>query len=158
MNKRQKKKKLINSILSGSAVLYHIHEVDDYPKITKLTPFIPESSLQDSPEDKTMKRVCVSNTIGNCLLSIGIPNTLYDVYVVDEKLKRKDIRVPSINTVFDCEETGELWVLKEVKVKRIGTIKTSESITSKKRINNKVFDFFIRTCGYTWNEKLEEIK
>jgi len=44
------------------------------------------------------------------------------IHVVDTELTQKDIHIPTIKEVPDCKITGEVWVLKPVKMKCIGMI------------------------------------
>ena len=109
-----------------------------------LSPKIPECAIS-SYEDIASKRVCFSNTIKGCLsaLQCNVGDKFY-VYTIKEPNKT-GIYFPSIYEVRDCKFTGEVWVLKPVKVKRIGRIKVTK-ILSVREYNTErgtisVFDY-----------------
>lgn len=96
--------------------LYHVSPIRN---LTYLRPQIPEVVIA-SREDQTIPRVCVSNTIDGCLMSVGYSkrDTL-SVYVIDEPVA---IYRPTRAQVRDAKFTGEVWIKRKAKVKKIGEV------------------------------------
>lgn len=126
---------------------YHI---SDSKKLTHLTPKVPEIAVAGF-EDLTIKRVCVAESIENCLRAI-MPADNKKLYVYQIITDEKPYK-PFIYQVADCKETGELWFLEDVKVKLIGKIKVITEI-SKKQVKNykKRSGFWVRDYSYEWLE------
>jgi hypothetical protein len=72
-------------------------------------------------EDNTTPRVCFAPDVGKCLtaLSQNCTNKTYYVYEPDGEY---DIYKPNDIAVPDSKITGELWILKPVKLKKVGKI------------------------------------
>ncbi len=87
-------------------------------------PMIPERPL--AGEDDSTPRVCLAPHLGGCLAAIeawnriGPPSTDgYDQVVVYENAEPVEVVVPSRRLVGDAPETGEVWALGPVRLRRI---------------------------------------
>jgi ribosomal protein S18 acetylase RimI-like enzyme len=91
-----------------------------------LTPRVPNNFFtKNGYEDKTTKRVCFAPSIDKCLmgLSQNLKGKEFNVYEPDGKY---EVYKPDKDSVPDSTVTGELWILKPVKVKKVKKIKVIE--------------------------------
>lgn len=98
--------------------LYH---VSPNHNLTELEPRITSKPMKF--ENHTIKRISVANNIKNCMQAIdgGDKGQQYMVYqiIIDKNTK---IVKPSKDIVEDADETGEYWILNNVRVKPIKKI------------------------------------
>ena len=115
---------------------------------------VPKVSSMAVPsfEDMSIPRVSFAPSIDQCISAL-IPavRTIFYVYV-PEDLKNFQIYKPKIYQVRDCKETGEVWSLKRVRVKRIGKIKITKSLGYEKHKNYRGV-FHIHRYDWEWVEK-----
>lgn len=126
------------------------YHVSNNKKLTHLTPKIPENAVEGFEELET-KRVCVAESVENCLRAI-MPADNEKLYVYQVISNKKPYK-PFIYQVTDCKETGEFWFLEDVKVRLVGKIKIITEI-SKKEVKNykKRSGFWVRDYSYEWLE------
>lgn len=136
---------------------YFISDKDLNNKI--ITPQIPDNFFtKNGYEDNTTKRICFSDDVGKCLtaLSKNVKNQTFNVYTIDEK-ESYELYKPSKALVPDVDITGELWVLKPVKLVKIGTIKcTGDDGKPGKKFkygNNKEAELY--GWKYEWIERID---
>lgn len=113
-------------------MLYHLSTDGN---LSVLTPRVPECALK-AIEDTTVKRVCFSDFIGGCLSALQSLPGVYYVYIPDQELSEEDIHHPTVYEARDVEYTHEVWVMKEVKVKCIGAIRTEDYDWAKVKVRN----------------------
>lgn len=89
-----------------------------------LTPQIPKT-VSDG-EDKVTPRICMSSSVIGAINSIS--NNIYGniVYVYTADVKVQDIIQPSIEQVPDVFMTGEMWVIKPIKVSYMCSLSVSD--------------------------------
>ena len=90
-----------------------------------LTPQIPECAVL-AYEDTNTPRICFSDSIEGCLSALQDIPRIYYVYIIDEHIDDDEIYHPSVKEVADAKINNEVWILREVKVKCIGKIKSNE--------------------------------
>lgn len=130
-------------------MLYHLSTKKN---LKVLTPRVPECALS-SHEDVKTERICFSDFIEGCLSSLqDIPNKYY-VYVPDQELNESDIHIPTVDEVIDAKYTHEVWVMKEIKVKCIGVIKSEYYDWSKHHNSGRGRTTFFH-YQYEWNKKV----
>lgn len=95
-----------------------------------LIPRIPDNYMtRNGYEDNKTKRVCFAPSVDQCLmaLSMKLPNEEMFVHIIDpnisKKVLEKIIYYPTQKQVPDVKITGEIWILKPIKVFCIGKIK-----------------------------------
>lgn len=114
-----------------------------------LVPRIPKNYFTvHGYEDNKQKRVCFCKTIEKCLMALSknCKDLEFNVYEVDENDKYQIFK-PSITEVPDCDITGELWILKPVKLNFVGKIKCTGSVNN----NGYVFSYSDKTARlYDW--------
>lgn len=106
---------------------YHVSSVYLGKKV-KLKPKVPETISKGYNEDATTKRVCISPTVGQCLMGksgvktveSALEDIMEDFYYVYEILTTE--AVPALN-VHDAHRTDEHWILEEREFTLIGEIK-----------------------------------
>lgn len=127
---------MINWLLER-CVLFHLSNKDD---LNVLFPRVPTSPFQDengkTVEDTAVKRVCFSTSITGALHAIqhraypeneDIRQLVYVIPLPRDIHKRKKCRDgrwkrPNFREVPDAYDTGEIWVLKPVKVVGVGEV------------------------------------
>lgn len=102
-------------------MLYHLSR---YKNLKILTPKVPETAISIY-ENITIQRVCFSDSIEGCLSALQDSPEKYYVYILDQEIEKNDLYYPTVNEVRDAKYTHEVWILKEVKVKCIGIIQSS---------------------------------
>lgn len=130
-------------------MLYHLSQDAN---LSVLTPRVPECAVP-AYEDVTTKRVCFSDFIEGCLSALQSLPGVYHVYVPAEDLKEEDIHYPDAYEVRDSKCTHEIWVMKEVKVKRIGSIVTENYDWSKQHNSGRGRVTFFH-YPYKWIEEV----
>lgn len=128
--------KTINWLLER-CVLFHLSSKDD---LNVLFPRVPTCPFQDengkTVEDTSVKRVCFSTSITGALHAIqhraypengDIRQFVYVVPMPQDIQKRKKCRNglwkrPNFREVPDAYDTGEIWVLKPIKVVGVGEV------------------------------------
>ena len=112
--------------------LYHVSRSDN---LHLLTPSVPRDALKPKAwENGKIKRICLAPSIRGCLLGlsikesdfIGVPHILLYVYSpIDEDVvcAYPNKRLIDEKLVFDANITGEVWITKEVKIKKMYQIK-----------------------------------
>lgn len=106
--------------------LYHV-SYEDLDGET-LIPRIPDNLFTEMGwEDNKRKRVCFAERVGGCLsaLSRAVKGRLFNVYSPDD-IDLYRVYKPSIEQVPDVELTGELWIVKPVKVNLVGKIMVTD--------------------------------
>lgn len=94
-----------------------------------LYPRVPASALMDydNAEDDSTNRICFSPSIDKCLmgLSQNLTGRTYYIHIIDPSVKvtADMIQHPTADQVPDVKITGEVWIIKPVKMKCIGRIK-----------------------------------
>lgn len=96
-------------------ILYHL---SSDPNIKYLSPKIPQCAIPER-ENRSIPRVCLSNSIEGCLKSLDFPCKYFVYTPVDANIP---IYQPTTEQVRDAKYTGEVWVLEEIKVKMLGEI------------------------------------
>lgn len=129
-------------------MLYHLSTDGN---LSVLTPRVPECAVE-SIEDTTIKRVCFSDFIGGCLSALQSLPGVYYVYIPDQELSEEDIHHPTVYEARDAEYTHEVWVMKEVKVKCIGAIRTDDYDWAKVRNSGRGNVIFLH-YPYEWIER-----
>lgn len=100
--------------------LYFLSEKELDGKI--LQPRIPDNYLiKNGYEDNKTKRVCFAPSINKCLmgLSQNCTNMVLNVYEPDGDY---EVYKPTVDEVPDVKITGETWITKPIKVKKVGKI------------------------------------
>lgn len=94
-------------------------------KIDNIKPSIPDNYFtRNGYEDNKIKRICFSNSIDGCIMGISYNCTGKEFYVYQPiSIDKTKIIYPTKDQVPDCKVTGEIWYLKETKLKCIGKIK-----------------------------------
>lgn len=117
--------------------LYHISRID-LGETKMFTPRVPENRwvgkheaynpFNDSliDEDKKFKRICVSPYISGCYKALtGDGDYSCEFYVYQAANPEYVSRDLPLMLVSDAKKTGEHWILKKTKFKRIGRIEGS---------------------------------
>lgn len=93
-------------------------EVDLMPKIPKTV---------SENEDNVTPRICMSSSVIGAINSIS--NNIYGntVYVYTADVEPRDIIQPSFEQVCDAFMTGEMWVLKPIKVLYMCSLSVSDT-------------------------------
>jgi hypothetical protein len=87
-----------------------------------LTPRIPKNFLTDNGfEDNKTKRVCFTQSIDNCLLSLSI-NCKNKMFYVHTPVGNYSVYYPTRAQVPDVDITREIWVCEPVELKCLGKI------------------------------------
>ena len=110
-----------------SGKLYHLSENDLNGKILK--PRIPDNFMtKNGYEEGKTARISFAKTVDGAL--VGISSNLkgkeFFIYEINEYSK-PEVKIISNKEVPDQFLTGEVWVLNEVKLKKTGKIKVTES-------------------------------
>jgi ribosomal protein S18 acetylase RimI-like enzyme len=101
--------------------LYFISQEELNGKI--LSPRIPDNYFtKNNYEDNTIKRVCFAPSIDKCLMGLSQNLKGEELYVYEPD-GEYEIYKPDKNLVPDSSITGELWILKPVKLKKLAKIK-----------------------------------
>lgn len=105
-------------------------------------------------EDVTAKRVCFSDFIHGCLSALQSLPGVYYVYIPDQEISESDIHYPTVDEVRDSKYTHEVWVMRDVKVKCIGAIRTENYAWTKHHNSGRgrVTFFYY---PYQWIERKE---
>lgn len=122
--------------------LYHLSEDKN---LTELTPRVPRFAVEGH-EDVSTPRVCFAKTISGCLSALQDSPRRYYVYVPEGDV---DFLVPTTKQVRDSIATGEVWVLRPVKVNCIGIIQSSEYERTEYYSIGDDGDYVTRFC-YPW--------
>lgn len=95
-----------------------------------LIPRIPDNYMtRNGYEDNKTKRICFAPSVDQCLmaLSMKLPNEEMFVHIIDPNIDKKELEkityYPTQKQVPDVKITGEIWILKPIKVSCIGKIK-----------------------------------
>lgn len=91
-----------------------------------LNPRIPDNYFtKHGYEDNKTPRVCFAPSIGKALIGLGRPvdDEEFYVHIPANRVDQKYIHKPTQKEVPDVKQTGEMWVLKPVKLKCIGKVK-----------------------------------
>lgn len=97
---------------------------DDLDGVT-LTPRIPDNFYTlKGYEDNKIKRVCFAERVDKCLsaLSRAVEGREFNVYIPESPAWKFWAFRPSAKQVPDVDLTGELWVLRPIKVRLFGRI------------------------------------
>jgi ribosomal protein S18 acetylase RimI-like enzyme len=101
--------------------LYFVSQEELNGKV--LAPRIPDNYFtKNNYEDNTIKRVCFAPSIDKCLMGLS-QNLKGKEFYVYEPDGEYEVYKPDKNLVPDSLITGELWILKPVKLKRVNRIK-----------------------------------
>lgn len=124
----EEKNAMMESVTESTAnyhKLYHLSE-NNLDRST-LIPRVPHNFLVDSGyEDNKTKRVCFTESIDNSLRAMSSRLVGKKFYVhVPFSVGEIDLYHPTIKEVPDCEITGEVWVMRPIKVKCIGLIEVT---------------------------------
>lgn len=103
-------------------IYYHL---STNPELTELTPRVPECAVGIN-EDITTARICFAPTIEGCLSALQTLDGYFYVYCITDEDKTIEIYHPASEEVCDQKITGEVWVLKPVKVTCIGKIHSTD--------------------------------
>lgn len=106
---------------------FHVSSINLGEK-AKLTPKVPETISKGYGEDAVTKRICVSPTVGQCLMGksgvktveSALDDILQECYYVYEIWTQNAI--PAEN-VHDSWLTDEHWILEEMEFTLVGKIK-----------------------------------
>lgn len=103
--------------------LYHLSEENHDGKVFK--PRVPHSALDSDFEDQKTKRVCFASSMAGAYRAIeyGMHQCTYYVHVpvgLDKIVKNGKLCKPTEKEVADCCDTGEYWILSNVRLKCIG--------------------------------------
>ena len=106
-------------------MLYHIS-----PNVIEvLQPRVPSNFFTDRGyEDNSTCRVSFAHSIDCCTMALGCNavDKVYNVYTpIEESIEYYS---PTVEEVPDCIITGEVWVTKPVKVKKLGVIRITSCI------------------------------
>lgn len=109
----------------GSLLHVRIVPAGRRPRATLVVePMIPDRPL--ASEDTSTPRVCLAPHLGGCLGAIEAWNRIgppsvdgYDQVVIYENAEPIEVLVPSRRLVGDAPETGEVWALAPVRLRRI---------------------------------------
>ena len=108
------------SYLKAIPILYHLSERNLDGQI--LHPKVPDNFLtKHGFEDNTTPRVCFSTSIAKCLIAFSSNLAGKELYV-HKAIDPGKVYQPSLEEVPDCKITGEKWVMRPVKLKKIGKI------------------------------------
>jgi GNAT superfamily N-acetyltransferase len=153
---------LYESTKIAKSPFYHISEENLIGKT--LSPKVPENYMtKKGYEDNKIKRVSFSETIDGALLGISqdIKGKIFYVYEPEnyniKTLSNKEI--VSKKYVPDAHLSKELWVLEDVKLKKVGKIKVikakpnPETYTYGDNIKAQIYYW-----EYEWIEKLEFVE
>lgn len=119
--------------------------------LTSLTPNVPECAIP-MYEDTFVKRVCFSDYIEGCLSALQDMPRKYYVYTPSEDINEENLYCPSVSEVRDSKYTHEIWVLKEIKVKCIGIIRSFDYDWERRHNTGKGRTTFFH-YPYQWIEK-----
>lgn len=107
--------------------LYRISQKGDLDNKI-IYPTIPDNYFtKNNYEDNFTKRICFSDAINKCLMALSM-NCKDKEFYVYSPVKPYETYKPSIKEVPDSKITNEIWILKPVKLKLIGTIRCIEAI------------------------------
>lgn len=127
-------------------MLFHLSE---NPNIKRLMPKIPAYAVSEF-ENLTTKRICFSDSIEGCLSALqDMPRKFYVYTPIKENIP---IYTPTVDEVRDAKINHEVWSLKPVKVKCIGTIKSEDYIKATKHNSGRGRVWFYH-YPYKWIEK-----
>ena len=103
--------------------LYHLSDENQDGKVFK--PRVPLSALDSDEEDQKTKRVCFASSMSGAYRAIDCGMYQYDYYVhvpvcLDDIVKNGKLYKPTTKDVADCGDTGEYWILSNVRLKCIG--------------------------------------
>lgn len=132
-------------------ILYHLSEQGG---LEKLTPRIPECAVPIY-EDTSTERVCFSDFIEGCLSALQDLPRKYYVYIPQDEIRNEDLYYPTVDDVRDAKYTHEVWVLKEVKVKCIGIIKSLDYDWTKRHNTGRGTTTFFH-YPYQWVRKYSQ--
>nr|MDD3123572.1 hypothetical protein [Candidatus Izemoplasmatales bacterium] len=105
-------------------MFYH---VSDDPNLKELIPRVPICACSIY-ENIYTHRVCFSTSITGCLSATDKISGIYYVYVPMHKIH--GIK-PTENEVTDAKYTGEIWYMKPIQIKLIGSIQVKNYTSSK---------------------------
>ena len=107
-----------NSIYSS---YYHLSKIDT----DELKPSIPSNFLtKNHYENNLVKRVSFSPSINQCLMAMSRNITGEEFYVyAPENIESVKVVEPTKDQVPDIDITGEIWVLNNIKVKKLGKVR-----------------------------------
>jgi hypothetical protein len=121
--------------------------------LNKLTPRIPECLIKGS-EDSTIKRICCSNNISNCLKSINpFRGDILYVYEISDEFPDVIEPIQVVEYVPDAEYTKEYWILNEVKINFVGIIEIIEGGFYSHTMKNKFGNSFDVIDKVKWRWK-----
>lgn len=104
--------------------VYRLHKENGNGKT--VNPEIPNNFFtKNGYEDNTTKRVCFTTSINKCLMAMSqnCKDMILYVHIPDGKYT---LYKPTIQEVPDSRVTGEVWILRPVKLKCIGKIHVIE--------------------------------
>lgn len=120
------------------------------PRIKKLKAMVPSSAVY---EDKTIARVCFSDSIDKALSALQGDIGIYYVYTPKD-VSSLELFKPSREEVFDVDYTSEIWSLVDTPVKCIGTIKNKNIIKQLEyQIPRSPWVCYFRLCDWEYIRK-----
>ena len=141
---------------AGGVIYNRYYHLSTIKGLTKLQPSVPNNFLTDYGfENNTIKRVCFTPSIDQCLMAMSANITHKEFYVyIPYNIDTNKLRKPSVEEVPDSLITGEVWSLQSVRIKCIGKIRVTKpkGTTHKYNYGDK-YTAELYEWEYEWVEK-----